>query len=217
MKNIFAFDPLNNTKFWNEFYAHSNLTDTPSSFAQFCISMIDKNKTLLELGCGNGRDTFFFSQSGIRVIALDLSNEAIRHNSAKENGNVDFYVHDFTNVNAKEINLIDVKSIYSRFTLHSVDKAGFDRTLEWVASTLPIGGRFFMEARTINDTLFGQGEPLPDNGFFTTHYRRFLIASDIKKQFEHLPFNLLYFVEDFINGQMNNDGAVVLRVIAEKK
>jgi SAM-dependent methyltransferase len=65
---------------------------------------MEKNnlKTILELGCGQGRDTLFFASKGIDVTALDFSSVAIRGliKRAKERNllsNIDTSIFDPTN------------------------------------------------------------------------------------------------------------------------
>jgi len=61
-------------------YSKDNFFGTgPTKLAKLARTLIKKNKTysILELGCGQGRDTIFFSQMGHYVTALDISSNAI--------------------------------------------------------------------------------------------------------------------------------------------
>jgi tellurite methyltransferase len=202
--------------FWNNFYKKHKHTHKPTSFAAFCLPYINKKSTLIELGCGNGRDSFFFAKNKIKVYAFDISMEAINWNNQHKIKGLVFTQGDFTKLDLKKFNISKIGNIYSRFTLHSVEKSGFDKTIQWVSKSLDKGGRFFIEARTIHDKLFGKGKQLPNNGFFTTHYRRFLEILTVKKKLEKSGFKLICCTEDYVSAQLNNDGAVVLRIIAEK-
>ena len=50
-----------NEKYWDDFYKNF-LVKKESSFARFVYKKIQtkKRNKLLDVGCGNGRDTFFF-------------------------------------------------------------------------------------------------------------------------------------------------------------
>lgn len=70
-----------------EFVLGQTLTDNsffgeePSNFALSCynVYMEKKNlKKMLDLGCGQGRDTLFFASKGIEIMALDYSSVAIK-------------------------------------------------------------------------------------------------------------------------------------------
>lgn len=52
---------ITNKKYWDDFYKIF-LVKEESSFARFVYKKIQNKKInkLLDVGCGNGRDTFFF-------------------------------------------------------------------------------------------------------------------------------------------------------------
>jgi len=202
--------------FWNEFYEKNGAPKNPSNFAKICIESIDKKDTLLELGCGNGRDSFFFSQNNINVIALDKSKTAITKNMTLGVPNISFRLQDFTRISASQVGE-NIGNIYSRFTLHSIDKEAYIRTLNYCGHKLTSGHKLFIEARTINDPLCGVGESCGDNGFVSTHYRRFLDMKETISDLTHLGFELEYAVEDYLDSWYKDDHAVVLRIIARKK
>jgi SAM-dependent methyltransferase len=53
--------------------------EEPSDFAKKSVDLFRREaiETVLELGCGQGRDTFLFARSGLRVMALDYSETAV--------------------------------------------------------------------------------------------------------------------------------------------
>ena len=72
-----------NQKFWNKFYLVKKEVKIPkpSSFGIFFNKkFIKKNNKVLEIGCGNGRDSFLFSKKAKKIIALDKSKTAIKIN-----------------------------------------------------------------------------------------------------------------------------------------
>lgn len=204
-------------EYWNTFYSKKKLIKKPSSFAFEIVKYLDSDKKLLELGCGNGRDSFFFAKNGIHVIALDLSNQVIDiDRESSEDSNIQFLIKDFTRLNNNEFGSLDY--IYSRFTLHSIDKKDYLRTIEWASNNLnQEKGLFFIEARTINDPLYGVGDPVEDDGFITTHYRRFFRVKDMITELKDLDFNLIHVSENYTDSWYKDDKAVVIRVICEKR
>ena len=63
---------------WDEYYKKDNTPLFPSPFAEYVANKLNVlNRTILEIGCGNGRDAKFFSSQGHRVTGLDRSCEAI--------------------------------------------------------------------------------------------------------------------------------------------
>ena len=66
---------------WNNVYRNdaSFFGDAPSTFALDCYEEFKKHrvKKILELGCGQGRDSIFFASNNIEVVALDSSQVAV--------------------------------------------------------------------------------------------------------------------------------------------
>ncbi len=66
---------------WNRVYSDDSsfFGDDPSNFGLNCYEEFKQHgvKKILELGCGQGRDTIFFASNGIEVIAIDSSKVAI--------------------------------------------------------------------------------------------------------------------------------------------
>ena len=72
---------------WNEIiYGSDNLLwgCNPSNVAELVLKVLTKNKiksnntlTLLDVGCGYGRDAKFFCESGFNVVGIDYSKNAI--------------------------------------------------------------------------------------------------------------------------------------------
>ena len=60
---------MDDKQYWQKFYAAQRTPFEPSLFAQFVWeNFLQKNAapTLLELGCGNGRDAVFLSAKKLR-------------------------------------------------------------------------------------------------------------------------------------------------------
>jgi tRNA G46 methylase TrmB len=79
-------------KIWDKVYSKDSafFGEEPSSFSQICYSDFKKHqvKKLLELGCGQGRDTIFFALHDLDVYAIDSSKvaiEVIKQKIDKEN------------------------------------------------------------------------------------------------------------------------------------
>ncbi len=54
-------------EYWNKFY-DKKIINKESTFAKFTYKKIKKQKgKILDIGCGNGRDSFFFNQKGYNV------------------------------------------------------------------------------------------------------------------------------------------------------
>ncbi len=202
--------------YWNEVYvAKKGVPCNPSDFAQSILPAIDTSHTLVELGCGNGRDSFYFARNDIKTIALDLSAKAIELNSSSCHDNITFQVADFTALENGQFE--NIGNVYSRFTLHSVDHKSYLRTIDWCTNNLlPGSGMLFLEARTINDPLYGQGTNVGKDEFVTTHYRRFAHIKDVMNDLKERGFHVIHASENFTDSWYKDDHAVVYRITAKK-
>lgn len=72
---------------WDKVYSNDSsfFGDEPSKFALMCYEDFVKHKVkkILELGCGQGRDSIFFASKGLEVSAIDSSKVAIENLTAK--------------------------------------------------------------------------------------------------------------------------------------
>ena len=67
------------TPYWNEYYKSIASEElTPSKFAIDMAKHMEKGKHLLDLGCGNGRDSLFFLHKGMNVTGIDASDFSIK-------------------------------------------------------------------------------------------------------------------------------------------
>ena len=75
------------SKIWDKVYSNDSafFGEEHSDFAQKCYSNFKRYgvKRLLELGCGQGRDTIFFASNGFDVHAIDASKVAIENINQK--------------------------------------------------------------------------------------------------------------------------------------
>ena len=51
---------MDDKEYWVKYYKVNSKPAEASSFAEFILPKLDVNKNLIELGCGNDRDSIFF-------------------------------------------------------------------------------------------------------------------------------------------------------------
>lgn len=201
--------------YWAKFYEHNQNPFSPSLFAEFILKYTPKNAEILELGCGNGRDSVFFHQKGLRVKAIDACSSEIEYLKIHyANKNLEFENADFCALN-EIYDLYNV--IYSRFTLHSITKKQQERLLPFVYKALKAQGLFCIEVRGLKNSLFNQGVALGDNAFiYDEHYRRFLDFEILCDELKNLGFTLLFAKEDKGFAPFKNEDDFFIRIIAQK-
>jgi len=148
-----------NLNYWKEFYSHGEPPTRPSSFAQFVNSKIEnKDATIIDVGCGNGRDTQFFEENGLKAIGIDLVQS--------EN----FLGTSFQAANATE-QIPNGDIIYCRFFIHALTEAEFDSFLQCIKSQRrPMV--LFIETRSTNGISSKEKcETYFKSGIGTEHFR----------------------------------------------
>lgn len=206
--------------YWESYYQSDQAPETPSLFAQYVAANYLKDSPtqprLVELGCGNGRDSSFFASLGMKVLALDQCQSEIEKLSQAnpQPDNLEFRTADFTQL--PDGDSFDI--IYSRFTLHSVDEEGQDSTLRWAERNLRDNGVLCIETRGKQNELYQLGDPVdndPDAYIYEGHYRRFvgldpfvkkigsigLVIAEASESTGYAPFNGTdqYFIRVFAN------------------
>jgi adenylylsulfate kinase len=203
---------------WNNYYVNHPVPDEPSSFAHFCKSQYIRDKGLVvEIGCGNGRDAFFFACTN-PVVAIDASPTAISNNEARARQlglqhltfNVGFF-GEFVPVLSEPATYV-----YSRFVLHAMDEVYEHSLIRAAYSIMKPKALFLAEFRTIHDPLANAGVRIGRNERVTDHYRRFIDPAEVCNMLTNTGFEILYFVESKGLAVHKEEDPIVARVVARK-
>lgn len=213
-------------KYWQEFYTTHNLRSEPSPFARWCLdNSLGGRKKILELGCGNARDTFAFLLHGFPVIAVDGCEVAISENvehytTRSPHAEGYFIALNFAEIRnlhqvAKE-SVAQVDTLYTRFVLHAIPEQLEDEILKFGYDLLPPGGIMLHEFRTIRDPLMQQGDVLSASERMTSHYRRFLDPDSFRAKLKQQGWREKYFIESNGLAVFEDEDPVVARIVVEK-
>ena len=155
---------------WDEYYKKDNVPAFPSPFAEYVANKLINQQTILEVGCGNGRDAIFLASQGHLVTGLDRSGEAIELcKKLYSYKSLEFFsgtIADIVKINKKKFDLI-----YSRFVFHAMSLSEEIEILQTSYQLLNKDGQFFIECRSINDPLSHKGEILSQTERIDGHYR----------------------------------------------
>ena len=210
--------------YWGTYYGKREAPVLPSQFAVFIANEILTGelpavRTIVELGCGNGRDSLFFLRHGFSVRGLDGSPEAIaacqegleaqssaiqaqatfRHGAADSRESWDW--------------LGDMPEgpvlIYARFFFHAIDRETGAAVLAQAARLLSRrGGALCAEFRTDQDAAAAKVTP--------THYRRFIAPDDFAAQLA-AGMDVAWRSEGRGMAKYRSDDAHVARFIAQTR
>ncbi len=157
--------------YWQEFYQSARVRDvprTPSLFAGWVAGRLEPGSRVVELGCGNGRDSVWLAEQGFRVIATDYCGAArkITTDRASEAG-VKVSVrglnlespYSYLSKGAKLSHQEGVRHVYARFMIDALAPGARDGLWRYSSMVCRSGGRTFLEFRTARSrhepTFFG--------------------------------------------------------------
>lgn len=195
--------------YWEQYYEKHPEAFEPSDFAKYVAKYVIEGDYLVDLGCGNARDTIFFNTIGLGTLGVDqCTNQIERLERDYGNDTMLFKSGDFT-----ELDGMVVDHAYSRFTLHSISEYSENKLIDWASKW--VDKYFFIETRSDKDKL---------NGVTTDHYRRFinmneLIAKLIQAGFEieyaELSRNFSKYDSKY-GVDYNEDDPMLIRIAARK-
>lgn len=202
--------------YWNGYYRTDGkpLAKLPSQFAVFTLGELPHVKRVVELGCGNGRDSLFFARHGVEVTGLDASEAGIE--SCQTEASHHEYPAVFHHAVLGETDIVtkvfghlpsDLSDtlLYARFFLHAVPDEGQAAFIELAKKMADKGAHIAVEFRTHLDErqakVTGQ------------HYRRFINPLDFHRDIVQAGLDVIYFVEGNGFAKYGADDAHVARFI----
>lgn len=206
--------------YWANFYAHHEYT-SGSTFSQFIDDRPETPTTVIDIGCGDGRDACAFAVSGRRVYGLDQSEVGIDHAGvhAEKFGvtqRATFWVCDVADRDALGTAIDTVIAatptpvmFYLRFFLHAIPEDVQRGLLETIAQRAREGDVFAAEFRTDKDK--------PNLKVHTRHFRRYQNAEEFRVALEETyGFTVRHHEERSGLSPYGEEDPILFRVIAER-
>jgi tellurite methyltransferase len=174
-----------NREFWTEIYKRDPLPNSPSSFAEFAVTYI--TSPMVELGCGNGRDLYFFKKNGIQAYGVDAANEG------------PWIIKQDVSTFIKQNESSDC--VYTRFFWHAIERSVQLEILQWTKK------RILIEARTKKD------KPLNVCG---KHSRVLVDVPQLKRDLEKHGFKIIFEHEGTGMSYYQGEDPHLIRIVADK-
>ncbi len=205
--------------YWANFYAHHAYTQG-STFFEFIESLPSTPPTVVDIGCGDGRDSLAFGTAGRHVLGLDQSPVGIEHASARAlkahlDDTVRFRECDVADTAALGTALEDAVSLadgpalyYLRFFLHAIDEDTQRRLLDAIGAHARPGDSFAAEFRTDKDEARSK--------VHTKHYRRYQNADALLEDLHQRGWRVTHHEEGTGLSPYGEEDPVLCRVIAER-
>ena len=173
-----------NETYWKDFYSHGH-TLKPSPFACWVRPQIVHKRTI-DLGCGNGRDTYHLAQyNDVTGVDLYAPDEDMFHRGTIE----DYLAH-----------CVHADVIYCRFLFHAIEEKLQWSILHWVRRT---GATLYAEMRSVQD------HPNHD------HQRRLIDGQKLLSDLLEAKFSIIHYQEGHGLAVYKNEDPHVIRVVAK--
>ena len=205
---------LKKKNYWDKFYKNKKAPHKSSLFAIFCLKFLKKSEVIIDIGCGNGRDTIFFLKNGYVCYGVDQSKSIISKNKRLYPKYKNYFLcKDLSKINFNKITN-KAFSVYSRFSLHAINKTEEKTFFNNLNKSKKLQ-LLMIETRTIYDELFGKGKKISTNEYLTDHYRRFIDPTDIKKKLKK-KFKIIYYFLGKNLAKYKKENPKILRIILKK-
>lgn len=176
---------MDNKLYWEQFYKEHHIKE-PSGFAK---ALGFKHRSILDMGCGNGRDTSFFDATDNLAVGVD--------EFAPEGD-------DFRRMRIEEFikgrHRYDV--LYMRFLLHAIDEKLESEIIEWASCNV---NEVYIECRSDKGVV-------PD----ATHPRRLISGEKLKLKLVSSGFDIKYFAEQTGFALYGDEDPVIIRLVAKR-
>jgi hypothetical protein len=203
--------------YWADFYARTEYT-TGSTFFEFVSARPGTPGTVVDIGCGDGRDSCAFGTTGRTVLGLDQSPVGIEHARSRAEGlgldRVDFRTCDVSSVDDLGAALDEVREpgaptlFYLRFFLHAIHEPVQVALLDAITEHALPGDLFAAEFRTDKDA---------DNAkVHTKHYRRFQNGAELVADLRRRGWVIEHEEESAGLSPYGEEDPVLMRVIAHR-
>ena len=186
--------------------------DKPTRFAEEVQDLISANSKIIELGCGVGSDSYYFTQHGHQVLATDFSKVAIDNNKKhfKEDG-LKFEILDIGKAMDFPNNSFDV--VYARLSLHYFTDKVTREIFKELSRILKPNGLICFLCKSTNDPVYGKGREVEKDMYEeNSHIRHFFSKNYIKECLEGL-----FKIQELETGGENfyNSPSAFVKVIAK--
>lgn len=195
-----------NLDYWNNYYSQQDpQINQPSPFAQHILDNYQFS-SIIDFGCGNGRDSIFFNKSGKKVLACDFSSASISSINNSETlitKEVDFEIVE-PRLFYREFN--EYEAGYARFFICAISDIGIHKFLKCARYSIKQDGLLFIECRSDKGQLSD-----------STHNRNLINIDRLKQLLNENLFEIKIIEESSGFSPTDKEDPVLIRCIAINK
>lgn len=133
----------------------------------FVKTLKEKARSILDVGCGAGRDSFFLAKEGFHLTGLDISSNALRlasERNRKEKTQSMFVKGTFLYLPFSEGRF---DAAFSSYSIENVSLEKIERALSEMKRVIKKGGLLLVTLHSPKHWRFGQGKEIAPNEFLT--------------------------------------------------
>lgn len=191
-------------EYWDGFYKKNLAPQNESNFAKKTLAYIQENQLshfkLIDLACGNGRDTFFFSRNGIDSTGIDIS--------VQPNAETPVFLKE----NILDFDYSDFQLVYLRFIVHALKEKDLDILLNRIKQSCKTQ-YIFIETRSAK----GISDEVKIETFFKSsigeeHFRMLYSEAYLSEKLTR-HFHIEHVVENLGFSIYKNEDPVCIRYI----
>ena len=196
-------------EYWEDFYKSNPDLISPSSFSKFVfdhLNLKDSNYSVVDIGCGNGRDSLYFTNNNLKVTSVDNF----------DNLEMTSILSNYIKLDIKDFN-ISADLFYARFFLHAIDEDRLDGLLENISNLMSNTSHFAFETRSTKGITVEEKEVTNFKSSMGEKHFRMLYSKPYMENKLSKYFNIDYLVEENNVAKHKSDNPYVLRGIISKK
>lgn len=191
---------LKNREYWKDEIIRGNLIWPDTSIIKFVNRNFKKELrgdiTVLDFGCGAGRNSIALAEEGFNVIAMDYNEEGLELLKQKSEKNIKCIVNEGIDISLKKES-IDV--IVASGSLMYCNKEERIQLLKNLKDVLKVGGIFWSDWRSKEDYLYGMGECIEEGYYLLNNNSRgrngvtyyFTDKNELKNLYEQVGLNII--------------------------
>ena len=203
-------------KYWDKFYesdsVDKSINDVPSQFAVFALNeLIDEDiHHVVEFGCGTGKDSIFFANNNLQVLAFDTSISAIKLCQDNSSNKLSSFkrIKNFDETANVVKDIHERLCIYTRFFIHALSDEEILNFTTHLANISKPNDLFISEFRILGDE--------KNKKETSKHFRNYIDPDKFLNTVTSHNFKIKYNITGTGYAKYRDDDALVMRLIAEK-
>jgi len=136
--------PIESFELENTYHVNPLMTCIKLARFKFAAKMLSKSDIVLDLGCGNGYSSHFFSKFCQKVIGVDLYSNIENVSNKFANANISFYEHDILKPLPEKILDENFTSVIAIDVIEHFYQNDGISIIKNYSKKLPIGGMFIL-------------------------------------------------------------------------